>query len=85
MRFEDSRTWTDDVRATELFVGFVEGMFELRPDRYVGLDEDGAGFAAVCGGVLIDEGLGFGAEGDVGYEDVAAFVEEEAGEGERYT
>lgn len=62
--FEDSCAGTDDVGAAEVFVGFVEGVFELGPDCYVGLDVDGAG-SDLWRGVFVDQLLCFGAESNV--------------------
>lgn len=78
--FVDSRARTDDLGAAELGVGGCEDVVEVRPLDYVGLDEDGAGGAAVLGGVLVDERLGFGTQGEVGEEDVAVSFEELLGE-----
>lgn len=50
---------TYDVSATEFFLRDVEHVGQLVPVDDIGFDEDGARL----GGVVVDEFLGFGAEG----------------------
>jgi hypothetical protein len=75
-----------DVDGAEGALGCVEGVLELCPGCHVAFFEDGsstsAGGAGRGGGV--DEVLGFGPEGQVGDENVAAFGDEGFGEAEVY-
>lgn len=70
----DACARTDDVEGGEGEQGGFEHVPEAGPGGYVCLEEDGFGGG---GGVFGEEGLGFGAEGQVGEEDVASAGEEE--------
>lgn len=78
--FVDPSPGTDDVCAAEFARCDGEHALQLVPFADVGLLEDGAGGGAGWGGVGGEEGVGFGAEGEVGEEDVAVVGEEGAGE-----
>lgn len=78
-RFIDPRPRTDNIRAPKLLRRDGEHSLQLRPFSDVGLLENGAGGGG-GGGMGGDESAGFGAEGEVGEEDVAVAGEEGAGE-----
>jgi len=78
--FVDAGAGTDDVCAAEFARCDGEDALQLVPFADVGFLEDGAGGGAGWGGVGGEEGVGFGAEGEVGEEDVAVLGEEGAGE-----
>ena len=76
----DAGAGTDDVDGAEFPVCDTEHALQMLPVADVGPLEDGFGGGGA--GVVGDEVLGFGPEGEVGEEDVAVFGEEGAGEGE---
>lgn len=78
--FVDAGAGADDVRAPEFARGGGEHALQLIPFADVGRLEDGACGGGGAGGVGGEEGGGFGAEGEVGEEDVALVGEEGAGE-----
>ena len=78
----DTGTWTDNICASQLLVCDMKHALQLLPVSNVGLLEDGFSGGLRMIGVAGDELLGFGAEGQVGEEDVAFPVEEGAREGE---
>ena len=88
VRVEDAGAGADDVDCAEGGEGCGEEGGELGPGGYVcGVEEGGWGGGGGGGGgwgVSREEVLGFGAEGEVGEEDVAAFGQEEGGEGVVY-
>jgi len=85
--FVDPCPGTDNVCAAELAGRDGEHSLQLVPFSDVGLLEDGAcgGGGRGRGGVGGDEGAGFGAEGEVGEEDVAVAGKEGVGEVVVYT
>ena len=76
MRFEDACTRPHNVHATEFALAGVECVFELFPACDVRLLEYGAWLGGIFAGILVYELFGFGAELEVGEEDVAAAGEE---------
>jgi hypothetical protein len=69
--------WTDDVECAEFLSRDVKQAFQFRPDRNIGLLEHGSGLPWSLLRVLIQEFLGFRAEGQVCKEDITATFKEE--------
>lgn len=82
VRLVHPRPWADDIYVTEFFDREGEHRFQVAPFCYVRAEEEGAGVGCT---VLVDEGLRFGAEGEVGYEDGTVASEQEAREFKRDT
>lgn len=81
MRLVNSSTGADDLRPAKFPICCFEAVVEVRPLYNVCLHEDRARLVAGFGGVFVDELLSFGAEGEVGKEDVAVAFEQHFGEG----
>jgi len=81
-RFIHPSPWTDYIRAPKLCRSHTEHSFQMPPIPHIGVLVYGAGAGFRGGSVVGDELFGFGAEGQVCEEDVAAVGEEEFGEGE---
>ena len=82
VRVVDAGAGADDVHGLEVLFRGGEEVGERGPGRHVGFYKAGAGGG---GGVFLQEGLGFRAEGEVGEDDVAAVGEEEGREAEVYS
>lgn len=82
VRLVHARPRADDVEVAKGRERRREQLPQRRPRAHVRLDEEGAWRPGRRRRVLVDEGLRFGPEGEVGEDDVAVAREEQAREGE---